>query len=407
MLSETQADLINMKVIAVFESHITVGGGFNQALNAIVQMQKICDSHFNFEVFTTHRDNIDYLSKIGVQAEFFSFSFLDKLLEKLCINSLWQLIQTRLKVVGTFEKKLKQHSCDLVYFVTPSGHSAILQELNYITTIWDTCHRDTPEFPEIRDFNQFYIRERNNQNYLTPAVTVLVDSEASADSIAFRYGVDREKLLPMPFTASPFLISDSVKSVEEVQTIYQLDPGYFFYPAQIWTHKNHMRILEALVLLKSKDSKHNVVFAGGDQGNQSYLEDFIKENGLESQVLFLGFVPEEHMRGLYEGSRAVVMPTYFGPTNLPPLEAWTLGKPLIYTSYFYEQAGDAAVYVNPDDATELAAAISSCMDEEYCNHLIQLGHKRLSELNNERQAAEDELSLRLHRFENRLHCWSQ
>jgi len=64
----------------------------------------------------------------------------------------------------------------------------------------------------------------------------------------------------------------------------------------------------------------------------------------------LGFVPIEDMRGLYEGSLAIVMPTYFGPTNIPPLEAWTLEKPLIYSTHLAEQAGDAALLIDPNNA---------------------------------------------------------
>lgn len=394
-----------MKVVAVLEHSITGGGGFNQALNAILQMQRICKDRFEFEVFTTHAENSSQLQQLGINSVIFSYSLIDKLLVKIGTNSVWQAIQYRIKIIGAFEKKLTEHNCDLVYFTTPSGYAASLQKLNFITTVWDICHRDTPEFPEVRNFNQFFIRDRNNRSYLSTAVAVLVDSEQSVESISFSYGVDRTRLLAMPFTPSPSLGSDISKSKHEVLAKYKLENEYFFYPAQFWAHKNHIRILEALLLLKSSGEQHTVVFAGGDQGNRSYIEQFVKKNDLANQVHFLGFVPAEDMRGLYKGCCAVLMPTYFGPTNLPPLEAWMLEKPLIYSLNFAEQAKDAAVLVDPDDASQLAEAITTCMDKKFTEKLIKAGRLRLQELNDEHAISEADLLARLKIFEKRLHCW--
>jgi len=396
-----------MKIITVLENSVTSGGGFNQALNAILQMQRVCENRFEFEVFTTQPENVPYLSKLGINSVTVSFSLKDKFLAKLSISSLWQTIQSRIKIIGAFEKKLVAHGCDLVYFVTPSGYLGSLQRLNYITTVWDTCHRDTPEFPEVRDFNVLFIRDRIYQNYLSPAVVVLVDSVVSAESIAFRYGVDRTRLLPVPFSPSPFLGSELAKSRDEVLAKYNLDAGYYFYPAQFWAHKNHIRILEAILLLNRNGVQHTVVFAGGDQGNQAHVERFVEQNDLGSQVRFLGFVPADDMRGLYEACRAVLMPTYFGPTNVPPLEAWMLGKPLIYSALFAEQAKDAAALVDPDDVAQLASAMTSCMDQAFCEQLVKAGRSRLKALDNDIKASEDELLVRLSRFEKRLHCWSE
>lgn len=395
----------NMKVVAVIENSITAGGGFNQALNAILQMQGICKGKFEFKVFTSHDENVNYLKQFDITSVMFSFSIVDKILAKLSINSWWQTIQSSIRIIGKFEKKLVLHGCDLVYFVTPSGYAPSLQRLNYIATVWDTCHRDTPEFPEVREFNQFFIRERNYQNNLSPALVVLVDSVSLADSIAFRYGVDRSRLLPMPFSPSQFLSSALAKSKCDVLAKYNLDEGYFFYPAQFWAHKNHIRILEALLLLKGNGLNFKVVFVGGDQGNRASVERFVEQNDLANQVRFLGFAPADEMRGLYEGCQAVVMPTYFGPTNVPPLEAWMLGKPLIYSTHFAAQVKDAAVLVDPDDASQLASAMSSCIDEEFCKQMVILGRSRLQELNNELKASEMELFARLSRFEKRLNCW--
>ena len=275
-----------MKIVTVLENSITAGGGFNQALNAILQMQRICKGQFEFEVFTTKLENIAHLEKLGISAVIFSFSIVDRKLAKLSHNVWWQAIQGRIKLVGSFEKKLLARGCDLVYFVTPSVISPALQRLNYIITVWDLCHRDMPEFPEVRNFTQFYARDNYYHNHLSPAVLVLADSVQLADAISRRYGVDRERVLPMPFAPAPFLDSERATDIDEVLKKYGLIEGYFFYPSQFWAHKNHIRILEALLILNDSGILFTVVFAGGDQGNRDYIERFVKQHNLKNQIHF-------------------------------------------------------------------------------------------------------------------------
>jgi glycosyltransferase involved in cell wall biosynthesis len=394
-----------MKIIALLESEIISGGGFNQALNAILQMKRICAGRFEFEVFTTVKENIQTLEKLGLTANFLRIGLLEKLLSKFVTMPSGQRIQRWLKLILPLEKKLMDHGADLIYFIEPSFRSATMQRLNYINTVWDLCHRDTPEFPEVREFNEFHAREIIYQKVLAPSVVVLTESKTSAGNIFRRYGVDRERLLPMPLSPAPFLNEKHATGTEVVLAKYQLDVGYYFYPAQFWSHKNHIRILEALLILRQDGFCPIMVFAGGDMGNRKVVEHFITRNDLTGQVKVLGFVPAEDMRGLYIGCRAIVMPTYFGPTNIPPLEAWVIGRPLIYSSHLREQAGDAAILIDPDDANDLAAALKACLDDRLCAELVERGRRRLQEIEVERNAAEEELLGRLVRFEKRSLCW--
>ena len=81
--------------------------------------------------------------------------------------------------------------------------------------------------------------------------------------------------------------------------------------------------------------------AGADHGNRSHIEKFIDPYALRAQIRFLGFVSAEGMRGIYEGCRAMVMPAYFGPKNLPLIEAWMMGRPPISSSHLQEEVGEA------------------------------------------------------------------
>ena len=394
-----------MKILAIIEKPITSGGGFNQALNAIQQMSRLSVDTFDFSVVTPSKQNIIHLNQLKIESDYIKITFFDRLISKLYTGRIWSLIFSKLKIITPFEKCLIHKDCDLVYFVEQSSRAESLQNLNFIATVWDLCHRDQLEFPEVRNFGEFIGRELVFQNTLTRAFIVMVDSEELADKINSRYGVDRDRIVNMPFSPSPFLNETKASDSADILKLYKLDYGYFFYPAQFWAHKNHYRIIEAVKLLRQEDIQCRVVFVGRDKGNYDFLDRLIRGYGLGKHVQSLGFLPAEHMRALYENCQAVIMPTYFGSTNLPPLEAWLMGKPLIYSKLCSEQAGNAALLIDPDDTNSVADAMKSMLDESISKKYKKNGYERLKQISTMRKISESNLSAKLLQFEQKMKCW--
>jgi glycosyltransferase involved in cell wall biosynthesis len=65
------------------------------------------------------------------------------------------------------------------------------------------------------------------------------------------------------------------------------------------------------------------------------------------------------MSALYGIADALVMPTFFGPTNIPVVEAWSLGCPVLSSDIrgVREQVGDAGILVDPTDSHAIADAM--------------------------------------------------
>lgn len=394
-----------MKIAAILDTAIGAGGGFNQSLNAILQMQRLCEGRIEFCVYTTVAANVDQCARLGFDVKLYRANLIDLWLAYSSTNELLRRIQNRLRLVGRLEARLLADQVDVAYFVAPSLRCLSLQRLNYIYTVWDLCHRDTPEFPEVRSFNTFLSREHNYRNVLGQALFTLCDSEALVVRLSSRYGVDRERLVAMPFAPAPFLDAPLQADKGEVLAKYGLVEGYFLYPAQFWPHKNHVRIIQAMRLLADDGPIRPAVFCGGDYGNKAYIESVARDLRLSDQVRFLGFVPAEDMRALYEGAVALIVPSYFGPTNLPPLEAWLLRVPLIYSALFSEQAGDAALLPDPDSAEELADAMRKVQQPDVADELVRKGTLRLAAIDAARQAAEGQVAERLRVFQRRRECW--
>jgi len=395
-----------VKIVAILEDDVDTGGGFNQSLNALLQMKRLCEGRYGFEVLARSAGAAERLRALGVGASLLDFTRGDRLFLRLSGYAWARRRMRRLGLVSGFERRLLARGCDLVYFVRQSELPGMLQRLNFVTTLFDLCHRDTPEFPEVRALGEFQAREHHFGTQLAGAVLVLADSAALAASATRRYGLDAERLLAMPFAPAAFLEGPDAADKVAVLERHGLEEGYFYYPAHFWAHKNHVRILEALVLLRDRGLQLRVVFSGSDRGNLGHVCAFAKRNGLGAQVRFLGFIPSGDLRGLYEGCAAVVMPTYFGPTNLPPLEAWLVGKPLVYSSLCAEQAGNGALCVDPDDAEALASAMRQVLDPATAAALVERGRVRLQQVAGERAAAEADLLRRLGQFEARRRCWA-
>ena len=97
-----------------------------------------------------------------------------------------------------FESFLEKKEIDLVYFISPSRFALDLEKINFIFTLWDLCHRDHIEFPEIKIKGEFENRELRI-NYATKRAISIVDSEEGKLNLTKKYNVDQERICVIPF----------------------------------------------------------------------------------------------------------------------------------------------------------------------------------------------------------------
>ncbi len=397
-----------MKVAAYFNANVTTGGGFQQSLNAALQMQKICNGLYDFTVYTPIKSNLEVLEDLGLPGIYCPYRFLDKIFSLMARSAFFDRVQGKIRILSNFERQLMRDGVDLVYFLAPLARASSLMMLNYIITVWDLCHRDFPEFPEVSSFCEFERRESLYKSVLAKAYLVIADSDELKQKLVNYYSIDPQRILEMPF--QPMQACSSSKNSGKDDDIikgYDLSKGYLFYPAQFWSHKGHIRLLQALSMYRKR---HRVsptcVFSGGDTGNLRIVMQAASAYGLNDCVRFLGFIPNEHIPTFYRCSSALVMPTYFGPTNLPPLEAMSLGVPVIYPDHLRNQCGEAAIYFDIDDAESLCDAIERILGERNEGFEAE-GYKRLTQINDDRRISEEKLAKKLREFSKRIQCWQE
>ncbi|OIO90050.1 MAG: hypothetical protein AUJ92_19765 [Armatimonadetes bacterium CG2_30_59_28] len=284
----------------------------------------------------------------------------------------------------------REHGADLMLY--PSTETISFEaRVPYITAIHDLQHRLQPEFAETSANGEWERREYLFRNCARHAVFVLVDSEAGKEDVLTfyePYGVTPGRVKVLPTLPADYLhggvSSDEIKRTRQK---YDLPERYLFYPAQFWPHKNQARIVQALERLKlSTGLEIPVVFCGSASSNirQDYfsLVAHMAEFGQVSHLIhYCGYLPDEDMSALYAGAVALVMPTFFGPANIPVWEAWAMGCPVITSDIrgIREQAGDAALLADPKDTCALAEAIRKVWtDDQVRQDLIARGSKRLA-----------------------------
>ncbi len=127
---------------------------------------------------------------------------------------------------------------------------------------------------------------------------------------------------------------------------------------------------------------------------------------LSDRVFVPGFVPRDHLTALYRAATALVFPSFFGPDNFPPLEAFALGCPVIAANVAgaAEQIGEGALLFDPSDPSDIAAKTETlCRMPGLRDKLIGKG-KEIAK-HRTPQAFIATLSAFLDRFEALRRCW--
>lgn len=362
-----------MRIAVFLECLPNSGGGFVQALSTVESLALKGSIAHDVLVFTPFEETRQLLLKHGIEAIRFKrrgFRLIDRLSSTVAGGAVFR----RLRRLGVrrlgrhLDALLDDHAIDMVVLTECADAALRISDHHYVVTVWDLDHRDYPEFPEKYADRVFERREALFRATLIRALAVIANSSSGARRIASLYHVDLHRIVVLPFLPSLAVRRHAagvkLATVDMVRRKYDLPDRYLFYPAYFSYHKNHLYILEGLIDLERRHGivLHAVFCGGGDPGDETMIERQTQALDLASKAHFLGLVADEDIPPLYEAALCLVMPTYCGPTNLPPLEAITLGCPVIYSDLpgCREQMGDAALYcdlANPSSLADLLATL--------------------------------------------------
>jgi glycosyltransferase involved in cell wall biosynthesis len=268
--------------------------------------------------------------------------------------------------------------CDLWVFSNQAAWS-FQSPVRSLVTIHDLMHRYERRFPEVG--GEYEFREQLFGNICAWASGVLVDSVIGKQQVIESYGIAPERVFALPYIAPAHVFNRTVPADFEARC--PLPQKFIFYPAQFWAHKNHANLVRALAPCRERGTQDiQLVLIGSQQNGYTALRELIEQLGVRAQVHFLGYVQNEYMAEIYRRARAMMMPTFFGPTNIPPLEAFALGCPCAVSGIYGmpEQAGGAALLFDPNSVEQIADAMQRLWaDDAVCADLRERGLARAAQ----------------------------
>ncbi len=288
-------------------------------------------------------------------------------------NALWRKVAYGLNATV---RALVREECDL--WICPAHERWVFRApIKALGTIHDLMHRYEPQFPEVSADGQYAQREFHFKETCKWAEGILVDSEIGKLQLVDAYEVSPSKIFVLPYVPPGYIYEG--QKVENPVTPSGVPEKFLFYPAQFWMHKNHTTLFAALDKMRATHPDVRLVLVGAPHNGYEQARARVKELGLEESVIFLGYVPDAQMSALYRRARALIMPSVFGPTNIPQLEAFVAGCPVAVSGVYGvpDQVGDAALLFDPKSADEMAAAMTRLWtDDELCRTLVEKGKQR-------------------------------
>ena len=259
---------------------------------------------------------------------------------------------------------MRAAGADIVWFLGAGVH---VTDYPFVTVVWDLQHRATPWFPEMSAGGLWDRRERTHDWFLKRATMVVAGTEAGRAELERYYQIPPERVVLLPHPTPRFAL-DAGPAAPMPGDLEHLGISrpFYLYPAQFWPHKNHVNLVRGFAHLVHKHGADvELVLVGSDKGNRRHVESEVAAVGIADRIRYLGFVPRGDLIALYRNAVALAYASWCGPENLPPLEAFAIGCPVVAARVpgAVEQLGDAAILIDPADPADIAAGLARVRDD--------------------------------------------
>lgn len=250
---------------------------------------------------------------------------------------------------------LERSGVEVVHF---TFQAAFVTDVPSIYQPWDLQHLHLPEFFSPAERRR---RDLHYRTFAERAATVIVATPWAKRDVHERLGIPLERLAVVPVPPPTNAYAEPTPAdVERVERGLGLSGAFVLYPAQTWRHKNHLRLLEALAILRDHTgSAIPLVCTGATNDHYTEVKAAVRRLGLADSVRFLGFVNPRTIRVLYGKARMLAFPSLFEGWGIPIVEAFSAGLPVACsnTTSLPDLVGDAAVVFDPYDPEAMADAI--------------------------------------------------
>ena len=229
-------------------------------------------------------------------------------------------------------------------------------------------------------------RQLTNRMLTRRAARIVCESNFVKGDIVRFFGVPEARIAVIPAPPITSLRESRLDdaSLAAVRAKFKLPPQYVFYPAQFWPHKNHRRLVEAFARVAEAHPECTLVLTGKKRDEFGRVFERVRELGLSSRVLHIGYVETSELAGLYRCATVAAIPTLFESISIPVYEAFSVGTPVCASNVVAlpEQVGDAGLLFDPLSVNDIADKIGTLLaDSALRTQLTERGLRRIASIN--------------------------
>jgi glycosyltransferase involved in cell wall biosynthesis len=248
------------------------------------------------------------------------------------------------------------------------------------------------EFHDIRKSKDAALLSKRVEDSVRRASKIIAISDFTRKKILKRYGVPAEKVILVPQAADEHFhrITDQT-AIEGVLRRYGIDSKFLLFVGEISERKNLVRLLNAYYLLhqRNKTGDRKLILVGKKTSDTARILREVNDLGLESRVLFTGYVPDEDLPFIYNGADLFVFPSLYEGFGMPPLEAMRCQVPVVASSAtsIPEVVGTGALLFDPHNVDDIAGKIEQVLDQKIdTGALLRAASKQADQFTWERSA---------------------
>lgn len=237
------------------------------------------------------------------------------------------------------------------------------------------------KLPHLFSAEELKYRTEQHLYYINNFNHILFSSQSALADFEEYYPQAKNTKHVMPFAVNRVEIPTVPEATLQK---FNLPEAFFYCPNQFWLHKNHKIVVEAVNRLAQAGTKVTVAFSGKEMDRRdpmhvSNLKARVSELGLESQVLFLGFISKEDQYALIEKAVGLLQPSLFEGWSTVVEEAKSKSQFVIASDIpvHREQLQVNVDFFDPYNADDLAAALARRLHKQTDNTQIDYdSHRR-------------------------------
>lgn len=229
-----------------------------------------------------------------------------------------------------------------------------------------------------------------NRLYARRADAIIAMTNTGARDISRYMDADPTKISVVPESYNERCSMLNHEQLLAAKEKYALPDHFILFVGGLNPIKNFGNLVRAYRVIRDQ-FPHKLVVVGFRRWKFSNDLRLVTELGLDDDVVFPGFLPDEDIPAIYGLADAFVFPSLYEGFGMPVLEAMACGCPVITTERGCspEVAGDAAILVNPEDPDEIATAVQRVLtDEALRSQLVERGLTRTRQFSWEKCARE-------------------